>query len=436
MRFSEQNVVSWGRFPKSTSRIFPVLDTAFEVQNINPPCHVLPFGLGRSYGDSCLNDGEIVLTTRSLDKFISFDRTNGTLVCQAGVSFAEILDLIVPQGWFLPVTPGTKFITVGGAIANDVHGKNHHVSGNFGHHVIQFELVRSDGRFICSPIENSELFHATIGGLGLTGLITWVAFKLKPIHNPLIVQEVIRYETLEEFFEISAASEKDFEYTVSWIDCLSSGRTLGRGHYMRGNHAPAQSNMRIKLGKKLAVPFDAPNWALNSLTLKAFNLAYYWRQPQRVKRFTSHYDPFFYPLDSIHNWNRIYGSRGFLQYQCVVPFDDGAFAIREILSRISKAKTGSFLAVLKTFGAIPSVGMLSFPRRGVTLALDFPNTGERLFKLLEELDTITRSAGGAVYPAKDARMSKNSFSAFFPRFDEFSKFIDPKFSSSFLRRVT
>lgn len=429
-------VESWGRFPSSTAHILPVLDSSFDISGLKVDSSVLPYGLGRSYGDSCLNDRQTILSTRALDKFISFDRSNGILCCQAGVSLAEILNFLVPQGWFLPVTPGTKFVTVGGAVANDVHGKNHHCAGNFGHQVLQFELVRSDGRYICSPQENSELFHATIGGMGLTGLITWVAFKLKPIHNPLIVQEVVRYETLEEFFALSEESERNCEYTVSWIDCLSSGRTLGRGHYMRGNHAPAQSGIQVKPGKKLTVPFDAPHFALNEFTLNAFNTAYYWRQPQRLKGFTSHYDPFFYPLDSIHHWNRIYGKRGFLQYQCVVPFDDGASAIRAILARISQAKMGSFLAVLKTFGSIPSVGYMSFPRRGVTLALDFPNKGEPLFRLLEDLDSITRSAGGAVYPAKDARMSKESFKTFFPRFEEFSHYVDPMFSSSFLRRVT
>jgi FAD/FMN-containing dehydrogenase len=426
----------WGRFPNSKAKLIPIHDRAsHQSLQFDGNYSILPHGLARSYGDSCLNDSQVVLSTLSLDKFIHFDRSAGVMRCEAGVSFAEILSVIVPQGWFLPVTPGTKFVTVGGSIANDIHGKNHHVAGNFGHHVRQFELLRSDGRFLCSPTQNTELYFATIGGLGLTGLILWAEFNLKPIHNPLIVQEVVRYETLDEFFAISSESERDFEYTVSWIDCLSKGRNLGRGHFIRGNHAPVQEQLTIKPPKKLSIPFNAPNWALNSLTLQSFNSTYYWRQPQRKKRFISHYDPFFYPLDSIHDWNRIYGNRGFLQYQCVVPFADGSQAIREILSRISHAKMGSFLAVLKTFGSIPSLGKMSFPRAGVTLALDFPNTGVSLFKLLEELDVITRDARGAVYPAKDARMSKESFAVFFPQFEEFERYIDPQFSSSFIRRV-
>jgi len=245
----------------------------------------------------------------------------------------------------------------------------------------------------------------------------------------------VRYSTLDEFFALSAESEASFEYTVSWIDCFASGRQLGRGHFIRGNHSSGVLPQSLPAQKRIAVPVNAPGWLLNSLSLRSFNLAYYWRQPQRIKRTKTHYDPFFYPLDAILNWNRIYGKRGLLQYQCVLPMGDGSEAIKDILKLISQAQMGSFLAVLKTFGAVPSVGLMSFPRHGVTLALDFPNCGDRLFKLLAELDNVTRQAGGAVYPAQDARMSPASFAQFFPQFSEFSRFIDPHFSSSFLRRV-
>ncbi|MFL5814017.1 MAG: FAD-binding protein [Bdellovibrionia bacterium] len=398
---------------------------------------LLPRGQGRSYGDACLNDGEYLLSTSGLDRLIAFDRQTGLLRCESGVTLEQILEISVPQGWFLPVTPGTKYASIGGAIANDVHGKNHHRAGNFGHHVRRFELLRSDGtRRICSPTENADWYQATIGGLGLTGLITWAEVQLKPVQGPFISQEVIRFRNLEEFFEISESSDADYEYTVSWIDCLARGKSLGRGHFIRGNHSVtpgAAEDFREK--RKKAVPFDFPGWTLNSLSVKAFNTLYYNRQISRSKFSTVHYDPFFYPLDAIRSWNRIYGKRGFLQYQCVVPYQQGSEAIREVLGRIAAAKTGSFLAVLKTFGNVPAVGMMSFPRPGVTLALDFPNSGEKLYKLFEDLDQVVAQSGGALYPAKDARMSSTHYLQFYPRYREFTRFIDPQISSSFWRRT-
>jgi FAD/FMN-containing dehydrogenase len=241
---------------------------------------------------------------------------------------------------------------------------------------------------------------------------------------------------VDEFFKISEESDAGFEYTVSWIDCLARGKSLGRGHFIRGNHAKVSEKFQAvrEKGKKV-VPFDFPGWTLNSLSVKAFNTLYYNKQIKHRSHSTVHYDPFFYPLDAIHSWNRIYGKRGFLQYQCVVPIEQGSEAIREVLGRIAAAKTGSFLAVLKNFGDVPAIGMMSFPRKGVTLALDFPNTGEKLFSLLASLDQVVAQAGGAVYPAKDARMSAENFKQFFPKFSEFTRFIDPKFSSSFWRRT-
>ncbi|MDQ3230352.1 MAG: FAD-binding oxidoreductase, partial [Pseudobdellovibrionaceae bacterium] len=341
-------------------------------------------------------------------------------------------------GWFLPVTPGTKFITVGGAIANDIHGKNHHCDGTFGHHLLRFELLRSDGqRLLCSRTQNTPYFHATIGGLGLTGVITWAEFKLKPVFNPFITQEVVRFRNLDEFFVLSEESESEYAYTVSWVDCVAKGKGLGRGLFIRGNHASSiMSHVKnLKSGGTRSVPIDFPAWALNSLSVKIFNNLYYRKQFKDFKRTTISYDPFFYPLDSIHHWNRIYGKRGFLQWQCVVPFADGRDAIQELLGRIAKSGYGSFLAVLKTFGKMPAIGMLSFPKEGVTLALDFPMAGPKLFQLLDELDGIVGNAGGAIYPAKDARMSSESFQKFFPRVEEFLQYKDPKFSSSLWRRV-
>ena len=432
---------SWGRFPKAPDQ------TIFRLGNRHEPLpdcpsssSLLPYGMGRSYGDSCLNNAGHLLLTRSLDHFINFDRTNGVLRAEAGVTLEEVLTFAVPLGFFLPVTPGTKFVTLGGAVANDVHGKNHHVDGNISHHVTCFELLRSTGeRFLCSPESNPEFFYATIGGLGLTGLITWIELKLKPIESSFISQEVIKTTGLKDFFELTKNSDKDFTYTVSWIDCLAKGASLGRGLFIRGNHTPlshAPTKIKSKSLKK-SIPLDLPSFALNGLTVKAFNALYYNKQLSRKSAGVVHYDPFFYPLDAVHHWNRIYGKRGFLQWQCLLPLAGGVgeAAIKEVLQEIAKTGQGSFLAVLKTFGEIESLGMMSFPRHGVTLALDFPNRGAKLFTLLERLDAITREAKGSVYAAKDARMSPESFQIFYPKVHEFLKYIDPVFSSSFWRRV-
>jgi FAD/FMN-containing dehydrogenase len=431
---------SWGRYPRVRHQDVIPLYWRDELPDLaQAGASVLPRAYGRSYGDSCLNEQGIALDVSYLNRFISFDPATGMLCCEAGVSLAEILRVLVPQGWFLPVTPGTKFVSVGGAIANDVHGKNHHVGGTFGRHVTRFKLLRSDGqRLTCSPTENPELFEATIGGLGLTGVILWAELKMKPIVNPYIDADLIRFSSLDEFFALSAESDKDFEYTVSWVDLLVGGDALCRGIFTRGNHNQSPELARKKLRKPLplAVPFDLPSFTLNTLTVRAFNELYYHKQiPRRVHRIES-YEPFFYPLDSIYKWNRMYGKRGFLQYQFVVPFEDGRESMRAIIERIRQSGAGSFLTVLKEFGDVPSPGMLSFPRPGLTLALDFAYQGQKTLALLDELDAIVRRYNGSVYPAKDARMSAESFQQFYPRWQEFSRHIDPHFSSSFWRRVS
>ncbi len=431
---------SWGRYPKvEHSQVQQVYwrSELPDLSKLEQP--VLPYAYGRSYGDSCLNEGGISLDVSHLRRFISFDEETGLLRCEAGVSLAEILEVMVPRGWFLPVTPGTKFVSVGGAIANDIHGKNHHRAGTFGCHVARFELQRSNGEhLICSPGENSELFRATIGGLGLTGVILWAEFRLKPIVNPYIDMDHIRFESLDEFFEISAGSDQDYEYTMSWVDLLIGGKNLCRGIFMRGNHNQSRglASRSVKKRLPLALPFNFPSFALNSLTVKAFNELFYHAQLSKKVHKVVPYDPFFYPLDSIHEWYRMYGKRGFLQYQFVVPFENANEAMREILGRIRRSGEGSFLTVLKKFGDIQSPGTLSFPRPGLTLALDFAYGGQKTLKLLEELDRIVLQSGGAVYPAKDARMSAESFQAFFPGWKEFARYVDPHFSSSFWRRVT
>lgn len=433
------NHPSWGLFPKVQKQTY--IDLEHRLSPLPSAAGLLlPRGLGRSYGDSCLNESGTLLGSARLNHFISFDPQSGIIRCEAGVSFDEILQLVVPKGWFLPVTPGTKFISVGGAIANDVHGKNHHHAGNFGHHVICFELLRSTGeRIFCSRAENADLFFATIGGLGLTGFITWAEFQLKKIPSAWIEQEQIQFHSLSQFFALSEISEKDYEFTVAWVDCVNSATDI-RGIFIRGNYAkPLAKHKNLKVHNTASfktIPCFLPEWLLNSFSIKAFNELYYRKNLSIEKKSVVHYDPFFYPLDSIHHWNKIYGKRGFLQYQFVVPYkaDSGA-TIAKIFNILKRSQMGSFLAVLKTFGSVKPEGLLSFPQEGVTLALDFPNCGEKLIKVLEKCDEIVRQAQGTVYPAKDARMSTESFATFFPRAAEFEKHMDPQFSSSFWRRV-
>jgi FAD/FMN-containing dehydrogenase len=431
---------SWGRYPKVEHSQVQTVYWRSELPDLDHfDQSLLPYGYGRSYGDSCLNDGGISLDMSHLRRFISFDEDEGILRCEAGVSLAEILELVVPRGWFVPVTPGTKFVSVGGAIANDVHGKNHHKAGTFGCHVTRFELLRSNGQhLICSPFENSELFSATIGGLGLTGIILWAEIRLKPIVNAYIDMESIQFSSLHEFIQISVETDKTYEYSMSWVDILIGEKNVCRGIFMCGNNNQSREFVHKPVGKKLplAVPFDFPAFVLNTFTVKAFNELYFHKQLSKSVHKVVPYEPFFYPLDSIHEWNRMYGKRGFLQYQFVVPFEGGFAAMTEIIGRIRRSGEGSFLTVLKTFGSVRSPGMLSFPRPGITLALDFSYGGKKTLQLLDELDEVVRQSGGVVYPAKDARMSAANFQAFYPQWQEFAQYVDPHFSSSFWRRVS
>lgn len=430
-----RNDLSWGRAHWVKNELTSL---AWRHQALPEAESMLPYGMGRSYGDSCLNDGGLLLNTKTLDRFIQFDPASGLIRCEAGVTLADILSLVVPCGWFLPVTPGTKFVTVGGAIANDVHGKNHHLTGTFGCHVTQFELLRSDGeRLLCSPESNPEFFKATIAGLGLTGLISWAEIQLMRVPGPLMATKSVRYKNLDEFFELSHQAHESEEYIVGWVDCLAKGKHLGKGHFITGNHAsqPIETTPIQPQQKKKTVPFSFPNFSLNRFSIKGFNWLYYWRQPKRIQYSMSHYDPFFYPLDAVHQWNRIYGKRGFYQYQFVVPSEDDGI-IRAVMKEIAQAKTGSFLTVLKEFGDIESPGMLSYPAPGINFALDFPNNGQPTLDLLERLDRFVMEAGGKVYPAKDGRMSAQAFQTYYPQWEAFQQYVDPKFSSSFWRRVT
>jgi FAD/FMN-containing dehydrogenase len=427
-------IFSWGRYPKTAHQHVhkPAWnDQIPEILKAAAPGSLLPYGLGRSYGDSCLNAGRELVDCRRLNRILGFDESTGILSCEGGVSLSDILDVFLPRGWFLPVTPGTRFVTVGGAIANDVHGKNHHRAGTFGAHVSQIGLHRSnDGLVICNSDLNSEMLRATIGGLGLTGLIAWADVQLKRVRGPLIDAESIPFQSLKSFLDLSRESDGRFEYTVAWLDCFAGKNA--RGIFFRGNHS-AESGKITSSILSPKVPFALPGWVLNRYTIKAFNTAYY-RAHARKGKSVVPCDSFFYPLDSIRQWNLLYGKKGFLQYQCVIP-ESNVEAFGELLELIAHSGMGSCLGVLKQFGSAPPEGMLSFPRPGLTLALDFAMRGERTLQLLRSFDRIVLESGGALYPAKDARMSPALFEASFPQWRSFVPFIDPKMSSSFWRRV-
>lgn len=394
----------------------------------------LAWGLGRSYGDSCLLENGRMIAMRGLDRILGFCPRTGRLEAEAGISLDEILRFSVPRGWFLPTTPGTRQVTLGGAIANDVHGKNHHRAGCFGNHVPALELLRSDGSRT-TVRECDPLLSATVGGLGLTGLITRAEVRLAPISSASLDVEYLRFRGIDEFMRLSDESAAEWEHTVAWIDCLASGSSLGRGIFMRGNWA-AEGKLEPHRSSAVSIPFDFPNFALNSFSIRLFNALYYRRCPARNRSFRQHYSPFFHPLDAVGGWSRIYGRRGFHQYQCVTPSAAGAEPMKRILSLIAASGQGSFLAVLKSFGGIPSPGMLSFPQAGLTLALDFANRGEATLALFRRLDEVVRESGGRWYPAKDARMEAADFHRTFPRLAEFRHHLDPGLMSDFWKRMT
>ena len=395
----------------------------------------LPRGMGRSYGDVCLNPGGTVWDCLGLDKFIEFDPVSGLLRCEAGVLLRDIQLLAVSRGWMLPVTPGTCFVTVGGAIANDVHGKNHHRYGTFGDHVRSLVLQRTDGQSItCSQDNNQEWLFATVGGLGLTGLIVEAQLQLRPVTGPMLDVDTQAFSGLGQFYQMSEEAKDSWEYAVAWIDCVHPGKP--RGIFMRANHREAiEDDLDFSHPRQLGIPFTPPVSLVNRLTLKPFNAAYYHLHKWRAGKSVCHYQPYFYPLDKVAGWNRMYGPKGFYQYQCLIPGTGTESVVEELLAVIGAANSGSFLAVLKTFAARPAAGLLSFPSEGTTLALDFPNQGSKTLKLFEQLDAIVESVGGRLYAAKDARMPRNLFESGYPKLEEFLCFRDPGINSGLSRRL-
>ena len=397
---------------------------------------VLAMGLGRSYGDSGLNPDHRLIDMTAMDRLMAFDPETGVLRVEAGASLWDVIAFAAPRGFFLPTTPGTRFVTIGGAIANDVHGKNHHSAGAFGRHVKRLCLLRSDlGVVEISPETDGELFAATVGGLGLTGLILWADIALVRVPSMRIRQEVTPFANLDAFFDLAQGDVGKAEHTVAWVDCLASGDTLGRGVFTSGDWAEDGDRTARAKPNGPTIIVDAPSALLNNLTLRAFNTVYYRWKGRGPKEHIVSYDGFFYPLDGINRWNRLYGKRGFYQHQSVVPAAVARDATREMLSIISAAGAGSFLAVLKTFGPLDSPGLLSFPMEGATLALDFPNHGEKTLRLLDTLDGVVKQAGGRIYPAKDGRMSREIFESGYANLDRFVERIDPAFSSGFWRRM-
>jgi len=421
----KKNIANWGNYPVKLAEDFQFsFDDELQRKFSKTKC-VIARGNGRCYGDASLADNTV--TTLRYDKILSFDTEKGYLEMQSGITLDHVLEVIVPKGWFLPVTPGTKLITIGGAVASDVHGKNHHVDGCFSNHVHEMDVIVADNRLVtCSPEVNQDLFDATCGGMGLTGIITRVILKLKKIESSYIAQKQVKAKNLEEllqFFE----EYKHYTYSVAWIDCLQKGNSFGRSILILGEHAKRseltgnkfKNPLQLPEKKQIKFPFYLPSWSLNTITVKLFNALYYAKNTRKENNNIVSYEPFFYPLDAILDWNKGYGKKGFIQYQFVLPLASKNGLIK-ILQRISDRGMGSFLAVLKVFGKQES--LISFPMEGYTLALDFP-VREGLFKFLDELDDLVLQYGGRLYMSKDARMQPEILKAGYTRLEEFKSII-------------
>ena len=413
-------ISGWGRYPVVDCRVAAPRGREDLHGLLASRGTLIARGWGRSYGDAALNR-DLTLSTLGLGRMQAFDGDTGLLTCEAGVGLDDVLRMFVPRGWFPPVVPGTKFVTVGGMIAADVHGKNHHRDGTFGAHVEELTLATADGEIsLCSRTRNADLFQATLGGMGLTGVILSASFRLKPIETAFVLAETVAARDLDETMAVFEASH-DWPYSVAWIDCLARGRKLGRtlvvrGTPMRRRALPASlapHPLRPASESTFRMPVDAPPFLLNRLSTGLFNGLYYrWGRAHAGLR-PVHFDPFFFPLDRIDRWNRLYGRRGFIQYQCALPADESPAGLSALLGCIATVGQGSFLAVLKRFGSAGE-GLMSFPLEGYTLALDFPLRRGTL-ALIDALDAITHAYGGRVYLAKDACCRPERIRAGYPR---------------------
>ncbi|RFS19058.1 FAD-binding oxidoreductase [Chitinophaga silvatica] len=421
----QKRLSNWGNYPVITSEENAFTQEEQLRQYVVANSSIIARGNGRCYGDASLGKNNISML--KYDKVLAFDIQNGILDVQAGVTLDQLLEIIVPKGWFLPVTPGTKYITVGGAVASDVHGKNHHVDGTFSNHVIDMDVLIADGTTVCcSPTQHTNLFQATAGGMGLTGIITRVKFTLKKISTAYIRQTQYKAANLDEVLQLFD-TYKHYTYSMAWIDCLQTGNSFGRSILIVGEHAQPEeltaqqqkAPLTIPAKRKLVVPFNLPSFVLNKLTVKAFNALYYGKNYKKEMHKVIPYEPFFYPLDAILHWNRGYGKAGFVQYQFVLSLDqkEGLVAI---MKRISEKGWGSFLTVLKVFGKQDS--LISFPMEGYTLAMDFP-VRKGLFEFLDELDEIVLQYGGRLYLSKDARMQQQIFWKSYPNAQAFADIV-------------
>jgi decaprenylphospho-beta-D-ribofuranose 2-oxidase len=439
----KKNISGWGNYPISSA----YLTRPERYQQLKvAEGKTIARGLGRSYGDAALNTDQHVILMERLNRFLSFDENRGLLQAEAGATLEEILQVFIPRGWFLPVTPGTKFVTLGGCVAADIHGKNHHVDGTFGNHVREMELILADGSHRrCSPIHDAGLFWGTVGGMGLTGIISEVTLQLIPIESAYMAVTHRMAHDLEDALDLLGDKMLDDKYSVAWIDCLATGKDFGRSIIMTAHHAlldeispKIRNPLQIKAPKTLSLPFFAPSWVLNSWSLRAFNSCYYKLQGRKIVPFVTDYESYFYPLDKVVGWNRMYGKRGFVQYQFVVPLNNAHRALHLILEKLVSSQRTSFLAVLKRFGE-EGPGFLSFPREGYTLALDIPVDPE-LFPFLDQMDEIVLNHEGRIYLAKDARMKPERFRAMYSRFPQWQQIkdsVDPDnhFSSDLSRRL-
>jgi decaprenylphospho-beta-D-ribofuranose 2-oxidase len=433
--FEGMKLSGWGRYPVVDCRAQSFAGLAELRRCLADPGDLIVHAMGRSYGDSALQDR--VLLSRRFNKILAFEPETGVVTCEAGVTLADLLEAFLPQGWLLPVIPGTKFISVGGAIASDVHGKNHHQVGCFSECLVAFDLLLPDGQVRrVSPTENRPLFLATCGGMGLTGIITTATLRLWQVKSAYIRETVRRCPNLQGVFE-QIEAHPETSYSVAWIDCLSSGEHLGRSILMLGEHAES-GPLQLPVPRPLTIPLELPAFVLNKHTVRLFNHLYYHSKPGLVVGRLTHLEDFFFPLDRIGHWNRMYGRQGFAQYQLVLPQEASLAGLTEILRRTAASGLGSFLGVLKLLG--PANGnLLSFPRQGYTLALDF-KIEKRLFPFLKELDRVVLDHDGRLYLAKDVRMSRETFRRGYPRWQEFAVLresygLQEKFNSQQSRRL-
>jgi len=445
--FEKKTLVGWGGIAPQECAVYrPEQRRSLkEILGGAGDASLIPRGLGRSYGDASVNGGAGVIDMTRLDRMIAFDPETAVLECEAGVSLADIVEIFLPRGYFLPVTPGTKFVTVGGAIANDIHGKNHHAAGSFGQFVEAISLLLPDGETVhCSPADREDLFWATVGGLGLTGIILSARFRMQRVESAYLTVDYHRSKDLDDALATMADSDRDYQYSVAWVDCLARGGSLGRSVLMRGDHAPAAAltpdraaaPFDPKKARAKGVPVNLPGFVLNPLSIGLFNHFFYRRHGDATGVLVD-CESYFYPLDRIHHWNRLYGKAGFAQYQATLPLASGAGLVK-LLERLAASRRASFLAVLKRFGPA-SPGYLSHPMEGYTLTLDLPNR-KGLAPFLHELDRILLDHGGRVYCAKDVATTAETFARMYPRLDEFKAVkagVDPHYrlSSSLARRL-